>query len=161
MKLILVRHGESQLNAGKVSERNDLTERGREQAKKAAKYLMDENIDQIFCSNTERCIQTLDEILKNRTEAMGISFSKLLSPRRKVENLEGLKRRIYRFIEDLKIEFERETVVIIAHQWSIRMMMFLLTGENVNVENGSVTILNINGENISKIVVNETARERD
>ncbi|MFA4827382.1 MAG: phosphoglycerate mutase family protein [Candidatus Shapirobacteria bacterium] len=136
MKLILVRHGESQANAGNIAEENNLTEKGRQQAKKLAIELSQENFEQIYCSNTKRCIETMEAILKDRKEYVNICFSKLISPKKKAEDDENFKRRIKIFIEDLKIEFKDETVMIISHQLVIRRFWQELTGKDEPIENG-------------------------
>ena len=67
MKLFLVRHGQSQWNlenrfTGWVD--IDLTERGREEAKKAAEAFKGETIDMAFTSDLKRAQHTLEIILK-------------------------------------------------------------------------------------------------
>lgn len=65
--LILVRHGESEWNAkGVWTGLNDvsLTEKGREEARKAALFIKDIKIDVAFISSLTRAKETLDEIRK-------------------------------------------------------------------------------------------------
>jgi len=67
MKLILVRHGETDENAAKVSQghlNTPLTEKGRKQAKEVAEKLKDEKIDLCYCSDLDRCLDTTKEIVK-------------------------------------------------------------------------------------------------
>jgi|SRR5690625_135125 len=67
MKLILVRHGQSQWNLENrfTGWRNpDITEKGKEEAKKAGQSLKDEKIDIAFTSVLKRAIHTLDIILE-------------------------------------------------------------------------------------------------
>lgn len=156
MKLILIRHAQSERNAGIESERNGLTEKGKTQAKRLANSLAKEKIDYIFCSNAGRCIETLEEIIKGQKVEMGISFSRLLSPKMKSEEFSQLQRRIKRFIEDLRIEFEGETVAIISHQMEIRMFLLELTKEATGVSNASMSTVVIEGEKATVVSINET-----
>jgi broad specificity phosphatase PhoE len=64
---------------------------------------------------------------------------------------------VERFIEDLKIEFEKETTVaVVSHKIPIQMMILSLTGKQEESENGSVTILELNDDKIKAVVINET-----
>lgn len=149
MKLILVRHGESLANAGikGLDGINKLTPKGVEQAKKIAKDLMDQKIDAVFCSPTERCQETMEEIIKDRKDDIAIHFSKLLEPKRKIESIGNLKDRTKRFFEDLKCEFENDqTVLIITHQMPIRMFSYLINGSDLITENGSVNIFEVENQ---------------
>ena len=136
--MILIRHAESQANVGNTDVENCLTEKGISQAKELAKRLLDDRFDQIFCSPAKRCVQTLDELIKGHGEAMGISLSRLLSPKKKGEQYEELQKRIRRFVEDLKVEFENETVVVVSHQLVIGMFLYELTGKTELLANGEV-----------------------
>lgn len=67
MKLILVRHGQSQWNLENrfTGWRNpDITEKGKEEAREAGKSLKDEKIDVAFTSVLKRAIHTLDLIME-------------------------------------------------------------------------------------------------
>lgn len=67
MKLILVRHGETEENVQKILQGHKggkLTKEGLEQAKKLAIRLKNENIDAIFSSDLKRCKDTTGEIAK-------------------------------------------------------------------------------------------------
>jgi len=67
MKLILVRHGETEENKKGILQGHlpgKLTELGRDQAKKLALRLKDEKIDAIFSSDLARASDTTREIAK-------------------------------------------------------------------------------------------------
>lgn len=144
--MILIRHGESQANAGNAAPKNNLTKKGKEQAARLAKELAGEKIDQIYCSNTDRCIETMEAIIQDRNDDIGISLCHLISPKKKTEDFEVLRKRVKRFIEDLKIEFGEETVVIISHQLVIRMLWYELTGKDEAVENGEMRTVIISNQ---------------
>ena len=66
MKLILVRHGESEANAKDIFQGqnidSELSEKGKQQAKKIAERLKNENIEAIYSSGLKRAKQTADEL---------------------------------------------------------------------------------------------------
>ncbi len=65
MKIILVRHGESESNAKKSDEKDsNLTKKGRVQAEHLARKLKNEKISKIYTSNLIRAKQTGDIISK-------------------------------------------------------------------------------------------------
>ncbi len=68
MKLILVRHGETEENVKKICQGQKiggtLTKEGKEQAKKLALRLKDEKIDKIYVSDLKRAKDTAQEITK-------------------------------------------------------------------------------------------------
>ena len=62
MKIIFIRHGETNLNTGK------LTLRGIRQIKSALRYIKDEKISAIYCSPRTRALQTAN-ILNDKFKA--------------------------------------------------------------------------------------------
>ena len=175
MKLILVRHTETEANVKHVFQgRNDgkLTKNGIEQAKKLGKELKEKHkkIDMIFCSPLGRCVETLNNILEEYLIEGPIFMSKLIEERdfgeytgietvlvdweeidqdnkinkeMGLESLEDVKKRINLFLEDLKLEDENSTVLVVSHSGAIRMMVSIITGENFNkieVKNASITV---------------------
>lgn len=144
MKLILIRHGESAQNVGLVSlgEDNNLTLKGVHQAVTAGKKLAEQKISAIYCSPSERCIQTMDEVLRVRDDNFPIHLTKLLGPKMSSEAFEKLKSRVELFLDDLKYDQEEgDTVVIISHLLVIRMIVFQLTGKDRDFENGEIAEL--------------------
>lgn len=72
MRLILVRHGETEENVAKINQGHmpgKLTQKGIEQTKKLALRLKDEKIDKIFVSDLKRCVDTAAEIIKFHPKA--------------------------------------------------------------------------------------------
>lgn len=141
MRLLLVRHGESARNRGyRVSdEENNLTSEGVGQVIELAKVLAKKNIDAIYCSPTARCKRTLEEILRDRKNGVVIHFSKLIGPKLRKESLEQFKRRIERFIDDLKYDHRnKETVLIISHQLPLGMMVYVIEKKEKIFENGEL-----------------------
>jgi len=67
MKLVIVRHGETEENVKRIVQGQGfgaLSKRGKEQAKKLAERLKDEKMDAIFCSDLKRARDTAREIIK-------------------------------------------------------------------------------------------------
>lgn len=65
VKLFLVRHGESEWNKlGLWTGFSDvsLSQKGREEAKKAGELLLGDNIDKVYTSNLKRAIETFEQI---------------------------------------------------------------------------------------------------
>jgi len=172
MKLILIRHGETEENANHIVgglDDSKLNKKGIEQAKKAGKELKEKyKIDMIFCSPLKRCVETLENILCEYPFEGQIFMSKLIEERdfgeyvgmedvlvdwddinkinkinreMGVESLLELEKRINLFLEDLKLEDEKSTVLVVSHDWAIRMMISKITGKDldeIRVDNAAV-----------------------
>lgn len=172
MKLILVRHGQTDANVENLFSDDcaKLTAKGIEQTKEVGKKLKKngEKIDMVFCSPLERCVQTLENILSEYCIDAPIFMSKLIMERdfgeysgteadlvdkdelnednkmnkeMGVESLASLLKRVNLFLEDLKLEEENSTVLVISHEWVIRTMIAKITGkkfDEVVVENASI-----------------------
>jgi len=174
MKLILVRHGQSEANAKNILPGNDdggkLTVKGIEQAKKAGKELKEKyKIDMIFCSPLRRAVETLENILieypiegpvfmcklleeRDYGEYAGVNEDEIdwdnfeedkLNKEMGVESLAELRKRANLFLEDLKLEENVSTVLVVAHSDLLRMIVSILTGKNFNgedIENAEILV---------------------
>ncbi len=83
MKLILVRHGETEENARRIIQghgEGTLSKKGISQAKKVAIRLKDENIDKIYVSDLKRAVDTAKEIIKYHPNA-GVIYEPRLRER--------------------------------------------------------------------------------
>jgi broad specificity phosphatase PhoE len=160
MKLILVRHGESEANAANLFGLDDakLTLKGIEQAKKVGKELKEKyKIDMVFCSPFKRCVETLEAILIEYPIQGQVFMCKLIEERdfgeyigmetqlvdweeldkdnkineeMGVESLANLGKRINLFLEDLKLEDKNSTILVVSHREALRMMISKITGKN-------------------------------
>lgn len=100
MKLILVRHGETEWNVQhRVQGSVDvpLNRAGREQAKKVGMRLKSEPIDVIYCSTAKRAKQTAAAI--KRFHKAAIIYTNLINER-KFGKMEGMYRDEYKKIRD-------------------------------------------------------------
>jgi len=171
MKLILIRHGESEANRDlKLAiEETKLTKKGIEQAKLAGKELNKKyKIDMVFCSPLKRAVETLECVLAEYPIEGPILMSKLIVERdlgeykgmemqladleeldednkindeMGVESWNELKKRTDLFLEDLKLEDENPTVLVISHCGTIKMMINKITGkelDEIEVKNAEI-----------------------
>jgi broad specificity phosphatase PhoE len=160
MKLILMRHGESEANANNIlqgRENGKLTFKGAEQARKAGKELKEKyKIDMVFCSPLKRAVETLENILVEDPIEGPVYMCKLLEERdfgeysgvnendidwkdldednkinkeMGLESLLELLKRTNLFLEDLKLEEEKSTVLVVAHSELLKMIVSILTGK--------------------------------
>ncbi len=152
MKLIIVRHGETDANAEQIIQGQtdtELNEKGKEQAKKAAFRFKNEKIDAIFSSDLTRTKQTAAEIA--RFHNIPIQYTKELRERNygsvemktkdeyydvieksgktrhefKPDGGESFKEvmeRAKKFLKKMR-KYEGKTGVIVSHGGFIRMLL--------------------------------------
>lgn len=90
MKLIIVRHGETEENKNHIWQGQSegmLNEKGEEQSRRLVKRLKKENIDMIYCSDLRRARNTIKPFLEEKN--IPIQYAKELRER-KLGVLEGL-----------------------------------------------------------------------
>jgi len=146
MKIIFIRHGETNINTGK------LTQRGVRQIKSALSYIKDEKIDAIYCSPRTRALQTANIlnskfnaplfILKELNERQqlssnNVSFKKdfddnYLNYDYQSEDFETCKDFIDRTTEGLKkikqTYTKDQTIIIAAHSSTLYAINTFVTG---------------------------------
>lgn len=157
MRLILVRHGESEHNAKEIMQghlHSELTKRGKEQASKTAKALKDEKIGVIFSSDLKRASQTAAIInkyhkldikhLKDLRERSfgkfeGKHYSVLLEAVKKSgkayhefrpelgESCLDICKKMVCFLNYLLIKHSNQTVLVVTHGGNILELIFYLT----------------------------------
>ncbi len=146
-----------------------LTEKGIEQAKEIGRHLKDHHkVDMVFCSPLGRCVETLNNILAEYPIEGEIFMSKLIEERdfgeftgtesrmidwedlnqdnkvnreMGVESWNEVKKRVELFLEDLKLEDENKTILIVSHAGPIRVMINKIKNEDlpydeIEVKNG-------------------------
>jgi len=132
MKIILVRHGESEHNAGLTddSEETILTKKGRKQAESLGKKLKKEKILKIYASKMPRAKETAKIIskiinvpVKEEFEELNEYRSKLLRSKLKMLFHKRL-RKLKKFLKEISKDKEKnETIVIVAHGITNRIIM--------------------------------------
>src|SRR3989338_6937789 len=93
MKLIIVRHGETEENAEGIHQgqrHGKLSNVGIEQTKKLGTRLKDEKFDIVYCSDLQRCKDTAKEIMKFHS-SIPVHYTKEIRERRMGE-FEGRRR---------------------------------------------------------------------
>lgn len=148
-----------------------LTEKGIGQAKEIGKHLKDHHkIDMVFCSPLGRCIETLNNILEECPIDGEFFMSKLIEERdfgeftgiesrmidwddlnqnnkinkeMGVESWDEVKKRVELFLEDLKLEDENKTILIVSHAGPMRVMINKIKNEDlpydeIEVKNGQI-----------------------
>ncbi len=180
MKLILIRHGQTDANKNRIIQGvddNRLNETGIKQAREAGKELKKKyKIDIVFCSPLLRCVETLNHILGEYQIEGEIVMCKLIQERdygeytgveseltdwaeinkdnkinqgMGIESIPEIEKRINLFLEDLKLEDENKTILVISHHGPIKMMINKLTGkelDKISVKNGKIMEFNYQAE---------------
>jgi broad specificity phosphatase PhoE len=139
-----------------------LTQKGIEQAKEVGRHLKDHHkIDMVFCSPLGRCVETLENILEEYPIEGEIFMSKLIEERdfgeftgvdphlvswekvnednkinqeMGIESWDKVKKRVELFLEDLKLEDNEKTILIVSHGGPIRIMTNKLNGQELEYE---------------------------
>ncbi|HEV8601094.1 MAG TPA: histidine phosphatase family protein [Patescibacteria group bacterium] len=192
MKLFTIRHGETSYNAqGKYMGHTDiaLNALGKRQAQAAARVLNKYKFDFIYCSDLKRTKQTLKEVLqfhKNtpviydesiRERKLGelegvrgqdwdwdlLPGSFMKRKPRGGESLDEMKRRIKRFLEKLRKDHSKDTVLVVSHGGTMRMIHVILAGGSVvklfktfKFQNTAVCEYEISGSKVKIHQFNET-----
>ncbi len=141
--LYIARHGQTDWNVEqKVQGKADivLNEKGYEQAEEVAKKLLNENIELIICSPLKRAMETANIINKNRNidiiyddriserdfgefegrkketfDYQGLWSYKNNNKYDKVENIQDFFKRIYNFLDDIKVKFKGKNILLVTH----------------------------------------------
>ncbi len=153
MRLIVVRHGETEENAKGIVQghrHGKLSLKGKDQIKRLAKQLKNEKIDVIFSSDLRRAAATTKEIARFhavpvhhvrelRERHMGIYQGKPYYVMNAAQSASGLhkaayrpkggetysevKRRLKRFLEGVYVKYPEKTVLLSTHGIAIRCIL--------------------------------------
>jgi len=156
VKLIIVRHGETEENAAGIIQgqsHGTLSKEGIKQAQLVGERLKSEKIDFIYTSDLERALNTAKEIHKHhpevplikRKEIREIHYGNLQDKQKdeinyyfhkendpdyfkknNVESLESAYGRVNKFLEEIKEKHKEETVVIVSHGDIIKVIFMVL-----------------------------------
>lgn len=158
MKLIIIRHGETEQNVKKIMQgqiHGKLTKKGINQAKSVARKFKNEKIDAIYSSDLRRAVHTTREIAK--FHKVPIYYTKELRERnagifngrhsdhyhvaQKNSGLPNIafrakggestidtKRRLERFSKKLNKEYKDKTVLLVTHGIAIKCLASIYLG---------------------------------
>ncbi len=157
MKLIIIRHGETEENRHDIIQGHlpgVLSELGIEQARKVALRLKDEQIDFIYSSDLARAVDTAKEIAKHHPNAR-LVLTKALRERhvgefegkkhsdvgwgmisKSGETKEQIDERIGLFMGELETRHEKGNILLVGHGGSIESLIAHLLGKHFAMENG-------------------------
>jgi broad specificity phosphatase PhoE len=149
MRLILVRHGETEANVKGLIQGGGsnfpLTKNGIEQAKEVSEFLKNEKIDIAYSSDLKRALQTAKEILKNhklkltKTKELRESHAGELEGKKKTSNgksffpsykstggesLLDCMQRVSDFYD--KVKQEDQTILFVSHGVSIGTLLLYI-----------------------------------
>lgn len=155
MKIILVRHGETDWNLKHIMQGITdipLNEKGKEQALMVSKKLENTKIDVCFSSPLKRAVQTLNIITKvspiidnrlierNMGELEGKNHKyydaklywnyKINSNLYGVESISSLFKRVTDFFYEIRDKYYNSTVLIVSHGATIRALHYVISGYN-------------------------------
>ena len=180
MRLLLTRHGETQENKARILQGwlpGKLSPKGRKQARQLAQHLKSPHLNYIYTSDLARTVDTATIIAKFHPHAIMIK-SKFLRERnlgkfqgKKVsekdwqslpgnqynnkppggENFAEVRKRIKTFYQHLRRRSFTQTILIVGHDDSMRLLEGILLGKNLKdtlklstLKNGAITEYQIN-----------------
>lgn len=141
--LYLVRHGETEENVRHILQGHlpgNLTEVGKEQAKKAVSQICDTAFDVCLCSDLKRCVDTAHIMLEDRQD-INVIYTKLLRERdwgaitgmvvdkekgiempEDVESLPAIRARARTFLDYVRDNYNGKKVLVISHGFMLRII---------------------------------------
>lgn len=164
MKIIIVRHGETEENAADIIQgqsHGTLSKKGIKQAKKVGERLKDEKINVIYTSDLKRAVDTAKEIHKHhkeiplikRKEIREMDYGKLQDKQKdeinyyyhkendpnyfkknNVESFESVYNRVNTFLQEIIKKHKDENVLIVSHAITIKAIMLVLNNNNDEIE---------------------------
>lgn len=152
-------NGQSNLDLGIEDNKEGLTEVGIIEARQLALTLKNQKVNYIYCSPALRCEQTMQAILSEKEDDkdISVSFSRLIAAKTIKEELTKLKARVNVFIDDMTFDhLAGEVALAITHKSVAEMMVFILSGEHINVDQASISIFEIAGGERAQIKANDT-----
>ncbi|MBI4895732.1 MAG: histidine phosphatase family protein [Candidatus Aenigmarchaeota archaeon] len=158
MRLIIVRHGETEENVKKITQGQlpgTISELGKEQIRKLANRLKNEKFSIVYSSDLKRCVDTLDEIIKFHPnipikytdllrekfagpfqgKANGEYWKQIKNDPHKAKELgfetyEHVYQRMKIFLHEILKKHSKETILVVAHGATNRMLLALIMNMN-------------------------------
>ena len=147
VKIYLTRHGETVENSLGLFQGHapgHLSDKGKEQAAMLGRTLADMSFDAMFCSDLQRCKDTVEIALGERVSQM--QFTTMLRERDmgnfsgkqikgailddSVESTESMIERANKFLDFLTENYDGKSVLVVSHGYFARIMQSVL--ENVD-----------------------------
>ena len=147
VKIYLTRHGETLENSRGVFQGHapgHLSDKGKEQAAMLGRTLADMTFDAMFCSDLQRCKDTVEIALGERVA--GMQFTPMLRERDmghfsgkkiegavlddSVESTEAMIERANKFLDFLEENYSGKSVLVVSHGYFARIMQSVI--ENVD-----------------------------
>jgi len=153
MKLIFVRHGETEENLRDITQGHlpgKLSEKGREQAMSIGKALEGEKIDAIYSSDLNRARETVDEILKShegvpvfytreaRERFLGPLQGKVVKSKMEYFSVKGMEtlhevhERAKKLLGRISEEHPSDTVLLVSHRGFCMALLAVMLGRKPN-----------------------------
>ena len=172
MKILLVRHGETNYNKNRLIQGHsdiELNETGRNQATSAGEKLSDHNIDYAFSSPLKRAVETARLMLDNSNNSQNISkevttderliegstFDEYFSALESEQGLESIEKdedvyeRVNSFFSEQYLKHKDETILVVCHGALIRIFLTAVRAypnTTTLVDNTGLNILNYDGQ---------------
>tara|TARA_Y100000310_G_scaffold342902_1_gene448157 strand:- start:2076 stop:2669 length:594 start_codon:yes stop_codon:yes gene_type:complete len=162
MKLIIIRHAETVQNQKKILQGRGpghLSKEGKIQAKKISQRLIKEEIDKIYCSDTERCKETISPLLEKNNiplkvveDLMEIDWGEFTGKpiylREKYilennienkfkfkypggESFDEMKERVINFLNKIIIKEKGKTILLVTHSAPKRVLIMELLKKDI------------------------------
>lgn len=130
MRLILIRHAESEANAKGINQGQkvdtSLSEKGIKQAKQVAQRLKDEKMDIIYSSDLKRAKETAEQI--NKFHKLKIIYDKRLREKdHPDEDIEAFIARLKSFFDEIKNI--NKNILVVAHGGTNLSLLAISTGD--------------------------------
>lgn len=185
-KLLIVRHGETEENVRRICQGQmpgTLSPKGIEEAHYIGGRLRDFHIDCCYTSDLQRAVDTTGVIASYKPKLAVYEDSRLreryfgsfqgctfpaslddFTPPEETETPEAIAERLQSFLADIRARHADETVLIVSHGFTIRVLMavvgYVQSAELETVDdlkNASLTIINMHAENYEVKLFNDTS----
>lgn len=186
MKLLIVRHGQTIENLQRICQgqtHGTLSAQGRDEARKIAQRLVDFDVDVCYTSDLRRATDTaacicaqhpdleMREDSRLRERYFGLFQGRIFPeppaafpPNDEVETPEAIAVRLTVFLDEIRRNHSNQTVLIVSHGYTIRVLMTLLlrlpaadTETVADVKNASLTIADFYNGMYNVGLFNDTA----
>lgn len=154
MKLILVRHGQTEQNKNKVWQGHSegmLDQEGKEQAKRLAEKLEEENINMVYCSDLQRAKDTLKPFLEKKD--LPVHYVKELRERN-LGVLEGATtEQIEKYMLEKNMDFDNANFETGEYQYEFQKRIFRIYNEVVDKHENDTVLFVTHGGTVAQFML--------